>query len=59
MLEMVYNPTITTALKVINLQLSLIISYVKLLIEFVSVDGLEHLFIYLFILFIHLFILDK
>ena len=43
MLEMVYDPTTTTVLKFINLQLNLIISYMKLVIEFVGVDGLEHL----------------
>ena len=43
MLEMVYNPTATIALKFINLEHNLIISYMKLVIEFVGVNGLEHL----------------
>ena len=42
MLEMVYDPTTTIALKFINLQYNLIISYMKLVIEFVGVDRLEH-----------------
>ena len=43
MLEIVYNPTTTIALKFINLQHNLVISYMKLVMEFVDVDGLEHL----------------
>ena len=43
MLEKVYNPTTAIALKFIDLQHNLITSYVKLVIEFVDVDGLEHL----------------
>ena len=43
MLKMVYNPTIIVALKFIDLQYNLVISYMKLLIEFVDVDGFEHL----------------
>ena len=43
MLEMVYDPTTTTALKFINLQHNLIISYMKLVIKLVGVDGLEQL----------------
>ena len=43
MLEMVYDPTSNIALKLISLQHNLIISYRKLVIEFVSVNGLEHL----------------
>ena len=40
---MVYDPTTTTALEFINLQQNLIISYMKSVIEFVAVDGLEYL----------------
>ena len=43
MLKMVYNLTITVALKFIDLQYNSVISYMKLLIEFVDVDGFEHL----------------
>ena len=43
MLEMVYDPTNTTALKFVDVLHKLVISYVKLVIEFVGVDGLEHL----------------
>ena len=43
MLEMVYDPTITIALKFINLLHNLVISYVKLVINFVGVSGFEHL----------------
>ena len=43
MLEMVYDPTTTIALKFINLQHNLIKSYMKLVIEFVGVDRLEQL----------------
>ena len=43
MLEMVYNPTTTFAMKFFNLQHDLVISYMKLVIEFVDVDRLEHL----------------
>ena len=43
MLKMVYNITTTTALKFIDLLHNLVISYVKLVIEFVGVNGLEHL----------------
>ena len=38
MLEMVYNPTTTIAL-----QHNLVISYMKLVMEFVDVNGIEHL----------------
>ena len=41
MLEMVYDPTTTIAWKFINLQHNLIISYMKLVIEFMGIDGLE------------------
>ena len=40
MLEMVYDPGTTIALKSINLQHNLIISYMKLVIELVDIDGL-------------------
>ena len=40
---MVYDPTTTNTLKFINLQHNLIISYMKLVIEFMCVNGLEHL----------------
>ena len=43
MLEMVYDQTTKIALKFINFQHNLIISFTKLVIEFVGVDGLEHL----------------
>ena len=43
MRQMVYDPTTTTELKFMDLQRDLLISYVKLVIEFGSVDGLEHL----------------
>ena len=43
MMEMVYDPTTTIALKFIYLQHNLIISYLKMVIEFMIVDGLEHL----------------
>ena len=43
MLETVYNPTTTIALKFTNLLHNLIISYMKLEIEFAGVSGLEHL----------------
>ena len=43
MLEMVYNQSTTIALKFINLQHNLIISYMKMVIEFMAVDGLEYL----------------
>ena len=43
MLEMVYNQTTKIALKFINLQHNLIISFMKLVIELVGVDRLEHL----------------
>ena len=45
MLEMVYNPTTTIVLKSIDLQHNLVISYMKLVIEFMDVDGLEHLWV--------------
>ena len=45
MLEMVYNQTTATALKFINLQHNLSKSYMKLVIEFVGVDGIEHLWV--------------
>ena len=45
MRELVYNPTSTVALKFINLEPNLIISYMKLVIEFVGVDWLEHLWV--------------
>ena len=41
MLEMVYDPTATVALKFISLKHNLIICYMKLVIEFVGVDGLN------------------
>ena len=41
--EGLYNPTTTFALKFFNLQHDLVISYMKLVIEFVDVDRLEHL----------------
>ena len=37
------DTTTTIALKFINLQHNLIILYMKLVVEFVRVDGLEHL----------------
>ena len=40
---MVYDPTITTALKFIALLHNLVISYVKLVIEFMGVNGLKYL----------------
>ena len=40
MMEMVYDPTTTIALKFTDLQHNLVISYVKLAI---NVNGLEHL----------------
>ena len=43
MLEMVYDPTAAIALKFINLQHNFIISYMRFVIEFMGVDGLEHL----------------
>ena len=43
MLEIIYDPTTTIALKFIDLLHNLVISYVKLVIEFVGVDGLKHL----------------
>ena len=43
MLGMVYDSTTTIALKLINLQHSLIMSFMKLVIEIGDVDGLEHL----------------
>ena len=43
--EMVYNQTTAIALKFINLQHNLIISYRKLVIEFVGVGGLEHFWV--------------
>ena len=43
MLDMVYNPTTTIALKFIDLEHNLVISYIKLVIVFVNVGGLEHL----------------
>ena len=39
---MIYDSTTTITMNS-NLQHSLIISYMKLVIEFVGVDGLEHL----------------
>ena len=42
MLEIVYNPTTTIALKFIILQHSLVLSFMKLVIRFMDVDGLEH-----------------
>ena len=42
-LEMVYDPITTIALKFINLLHDLVISNAKLVIEFVGVNGLEHL----------------
>ena len=43
MLEMVYNPTTTIALKFNNLLHNLVIPYMKLVIEFMGVSGLKHL----------------
>ena len=43
MLEMAYNATTTISLKFINVQLNVVTSYMKLVIEFVDVTGLEHL----------------
>ena len=43
MLEMVFNPTTNIALKFIDLQHNLVISNMKLAIEFVDANGLEHL----------------
>ena len=43
MLEMIYDPTTTNPLKFIDLLHNLGIPYVKLVIEFVGVNGLEHL----------------
>ena len=43
MLDMVYDPNTNIALKFINLQHNLIVSYMKLVIKFVGVDWLEHL----------------
>ena len=43
MLEMVYDLITSITLKFINLQHNLITSYMKLVIEFMSVNGLEHL----------------
>ena len=43
MLEMVYHPTTTIALKFIDLLHNLVISYMKLVFESVGVNGLEHL----------------
>ena len=40
---MVYNPATTIVLKFINLQHHLIMSYMKLVIEFVGVNGLKNL----------------
>ena len=42
MLKIVYNPTTTIAFKFINLQCNLGWSYVKLVIELMDVDELEH-----------------
>ena len=42
MLEMIYDSTTTITMNS-NLQHNLIISYMKLVIEFVGVGGLEHL----------------
>ena len=43
MLEMVYDQTTINAFKFIGLKHNLTISYMKLVIEFVGVDGVEHL----------------
>ena len=43
MLKIVYDPTTPITLKFISQQYNLIISYMKLVTEFVSVDGLEYL----------------
>ena len=45
MLEMSYNPTTSITLKFINLQHNLIKYYMIFVIEFVQVDGLEHLWV--------------
>ena len=43
MLEMVYDPTSTILLKFIDMLYNLVILHAKLVIEFVDVDRLEHL----------------
>ena len=43
MLEMVYHPTTTLALKFTDLLHNLVISYIKLVFESVGVNGLENL----------------
>ena len=43
MLEMVYDPTSTIPLKFIDMLYNLVILHAKLVIEFVDVDRLEHL----------------
>ena len=43
MSEMVYDPTTTTVLKLIDLLHNLVILFVKLVIDFVDVNGLENL----------------
>ena len=43
MLEMVYDQTTSIPLKCISLLHNLGISYVKVVIEFMGVNGLEHL----------------
>ena len=43
MLEMVYDQTTINAFKFIGLKHNLTISYMKLVIEFLAVDGVEHL----------------
>ena len=45
MLEMAYNPTTTTALKFLDLLHNLVISCVKLVIEFLGVNGREDLWV--------------
>ena len=43
MSEMVYDPTTTTVLKLIDLLHNLVILFVKLVIDFVGINGLENL----------------
>ena len=45
MLEMVYDQTTTTALKFINIVHNLVISYVKLINQFMGLKGLENLLV--------------
>ena len=43
MLEMVYDPTSHVELKFIDLLHNLVIPHLKFVIEFVGVNGIEHL----------------